>query len=305
MDYITGMQNAIDYIEAHITEKIDYEEVARCSCLSSYNFQRVFGILSGNTLGEYIRNRRLSLAGQDIVNTELKVIDLAMKYGYESPDSFAKAFQKFHGVTPSLAREEGTILRSFARLSVKISLEGGSVMNYRLEEKSKMVLTGYKQRFKGVPYGEERALQEEKMFVTTRGKQWILKGAASDYETDYCIVENVNDEGYDFYIASELDQWTRDAMYNPKITGIDFMETLEFEHIIIPKQLYVIVETDKMKRPINEYIDLRRRMVSEWLPGSGYEIADAPEVAVYHWTGQGDRKYIEIWLPIEKLIHNL
>ena len=208
--------NAIDYIEEHITEKVDYEEIARCSCLSSYNFQRVFGILCGYTLGEYIRNRRLSLAGQDLVQTGMKVIDVAMKYGYESPDSFAKAFQKFHEVTPSVARESGEVLRSFSRLSVKISLEGGSVMNYKIEEKQEMILTGYKQRFSGVPYGEERATQEEKMFVTTRGKQWILRGAPCDYET------------------------------------------LELEHIIIPKQLYVVVETDKMKRPINEYINLRR-----------------------------------------------
>ena len=301
MDWITGMQNAIDYIEEHITEKVDYEEIARCSCLSSYNFQRVFGILCGYTLGEYIRNRRLSMAGQDLAQTGMKVIDVALKYGYESPDSFAKAFQKFHGVTPSAAREAGAVLRSFARLSVKISLEGGSVMNYRIEEKPEMILTGYKQRFQGVPYGEERASQEEKLFVTTRGKQWILRGASCDYETDYCIVANLNDEGYDFYIANQLDEWTRDVLYDHKITGVEFMETLELEHIIIPKQLYVVVETEKMKRPINEYIDLRRKLVSEWLPGSGYQIAEAPELAVLHWAGQKDRKYIEIWLPIENI----
>ena len=167
-----------------------------------------------------------------------------------------------------------------------------------------MILTGYKQRFQGVPYGEERALQEERMFVTTRGKQWLLRGASCDYQTYYCMVANLSDEGYDFFIANQLDEWTRDALYDHKITGVDFMETLEFEHIIISKQLYVVVETDKVKRPINEYIDLRRRIVAEWLPRSGYQIADAPEIAVYHWTELGDRKYIEIWLPIEIITIN-
>ena len=303
MDWITGMQNAIDYIEEHITEKVDYEEIARCSCLSSYNFQRVFGILCGYTLGEYIRNRRLSMAGQDLAQTGMKVIDVALKYGYESPDSFAKAFQKFHGVTPSAAREAGAVLRSFARLSVKISLEGGSVMNYRIEEKPEMILTGYKQRFQGVPYGEERASQEEKMFVTTRGIQWFLRGASCERETDYCIVTNSDDEGYDFYIANKLNEWTREALYNREITGVDFIETLELEHIIIPKQLYVIVQTEKTRAPMDEYVNLRRRLISEWLPGSGYQLIDSPELALVHWRpAEGrDNRYVEIWLPIENI----
>lgn len=301
MDWITGMQNAIDYIEEHITEKVDYEDIARCSCLSSYNFQRVFGILCGYTLGEYIRNRRLSLAGQDLVQTDRKVIDVAMKYGYESPDSFAKAFQKFHGVTPSAARESGAMLRSFARVSVKISLEGGSVMNYRIEEKPEMILTGYKQRFRGVPYGSQRLEQEHQFFVTTRAKQWILTGASCDYATQYCIVTNVDDEGYDFYIANKLDADEREDMYNSEITGVDFMEDMEFENVLIPRQTYAIFETEKIKYPIGQYTDLRQRIVSEWLPGSGYQIADAPELGLIHWrlTDDRNKRYVEIWLPIE------
>ena len=302
MDWITGMQNAIDYIEEHITEKVDYEEIARCSCLSCYNFQRVFGILCGYTLGEYIRNRRLSLSGQDLVQTDMKVIDVALKYGYESPDSFAKAFQKFHGVTPSAAREAGAVLRSFARLSVKISLEGGSVMNYRIEEKPEMILTGYKQRFKGVPYGNKRVEQEHQMFISTRAKQWLLTGASCDYATQYCIVTNVDDEGYDFYIANELDSDEREDMYNPEITGVDFMEDMGFENVLIPRQTYAIFETEKIKYPIGKYTDLRQRIVSEWLPSSGYQIANAPELVLIHWrlTDDRNKRYVEIWLPIEK-----
>ena len=123
MDWITGMQKAIDYIEEHLTEPIDYEIVAARSFSSSYHFQRVFSILCGFTIGEYIRNRRLSLAGQELASSDVKVIDVALKYGYESPDGFTKAFQKFHGILPSEARAKGSNLKSFSRLVLKISLE--------------------------------------------------------------------------------------------------------------------------------------------------------------------------------------
>ena len=110
MDWITGIQNAVDYIEEHLTEEIDYDIVAKQSFSSTYHFQRIFSILCGFTVGEYIRNRRLTLAGSELATTDIKVIDVAMKYGYESPDSFAKAFQKFHGVTPSSARMNPLLL---------------------------------------------------------------------------------------------------------------------------------------------------------------------------------------------------
>ena len=173
MNWITGMQKAIDYIEENLTEEIDYEKVAEKSYSSSYHFQRVFGILCGYTLGEYIRLRRLSFAGAELASDKEKVIDIALKYGYESLDSFAKAFQKFHGITPSQARTDGSKLKSFSRLSIKILLKGGSTMNYRIEEKDEMVLTGYKRHFSGIP--GERMEQEKEMYLKTRPLQYILK----------------------------------------------------------------------------------------------------------------------------------
>ena len=159
MDWIIGLQKAIDYIEDNLTETIDYETVAAQSFSSSYHFQRVFSILCGFTIGEYIRNRRLSLAGAELAVSDAKVIDIALKYGYESPDSFAKAFQKFHGILPSQARNNGGKLKSFSRLVLKISLEGGTIMTYRIERKPQMILIGYKRRFDGAPmtsYGTSR-----------------------------------------------------------------------------------------------------------------------------------------------------
>ena len=110
MDWITGIQRALDYIEAHIEDDLDYDRIARESLSSPFHFQRIFSILCGYTLGEYIRNRRLSIAGAKLAAGKEKVIDIALRYGYDSPDSFAKAFQKFHGITPSEARKSGAKL---------------------------------------------------------------------------------------------------------------------------------------------------------------------------------------------------
>ena len=129
MDWIIGLQKAIDYIEDNLTETIDYEMVAAQSFSSSYHFQRVFSILCGFTIGEYIRNRRLSLAGTELATSDAKVIDIALKYSYKSLDSFAKAFQKFHGILPSQAHNNGSNLKSFFRLVLKFSLEGSTIMS--------------------------------------------------------------------------------------------------------------------------------------------------------------------------------
>ena len=296
MDWIIGMQRAIDYIESNLTEEIDYEKVAAESFSSRYHFQRVFSILCGYTLGEYIRLRRLSLAGAELAGGQEKVIDIALKYGYDSPDSFTKAFQKFHGITPSQARADGSMLKSFSRLSIKISLEGGNTMNYRIEEKNEMILTGYKRRFAGLP--GERLKQEEEMYVTTRPLQYILQGLSGNFADTIEIVTNINDDGYDFYIASQLSEYNRKHL--DIVLGNDFSDY--YENITIPKCTYAVFETEKCQFPTVVSPDLRRKIASEWLPNSGYQLADAPELVVTHWYRDEKRKqrYRELWIPIEK-----
>lgn len=300
MDWIIGMQKAIDYIEEHLTEPIDYDTVAAQSFSSSYHFQRVFSILCGFTLGEYIRNRRLSLAGTELITSNAKVIDVALKYGYESPDSFAKAFQKFHGVLPSQARNSGSKLKSFSRLVLKFSLEGGNIMNYRVEKKPELILTGYKRRFTGTP--ADRKDQECDFYVSTRVNQYILKGMAPDRDTTYNIMDGFDDDGYNFYIAAQLDEWSTNNL--EKALGTE--EAKRFEKIIIPARLYLICETEKTRYPTDLFTDLRQRAVSEWLPSSEYELANAPEISVYHWFYQyenaelNNSRYAELWLPIIK-----
>lgn len=281
MDFACGIKNALDYIEANITEKLDYEQIARRAALSSYHFQRVFGVLCGYTLGEYIRNRRLSLAGEELAAQKIRVIDAALKYGYDSPDSFAKAFYRFHGITPSAAREPGAILHAFPPLSIKISLEGGQIMKYRIEEKLQMILTGYKRHFEGVP--GERAEQEEKMFLQTKEEQKKLFELSGDSATQYAVIDRVDDTGYDFAIGALIDGGTEG-----------------FESFVIPAQTYAVFETAETKYPTELHLPLRKQIVSQWLPFSGYALADGPEINIYHWYRNENRekRYIEIWLPV-------
>lgn len=303
MDWISGIQKAIDYIEENLTEELDYGEIAKRSFSSEFHFQRVFSLLSGYTLGEYIRNRRLTLAGAALSKGELKVIDAALKYGYENPDSFARAFLKFHGILPSAAREPGAKIRSFARLNIKITLEGGNTMDYRIENKPEMILTGYKRRFTGVPFGEERFNQERDFNVSTRAAQFLLCGASKDGKNQYAVVSNIDEDGYDFYIAWKLDDWERTNLNNPEIMGIEnLMELFSFENITIPSTTYAIFTTKIMKKPVYDYKDLRIKIVSEWLPGSGYRFANSPEISFIHWQpiDENRNRYIEIWMPVEK-----
>ena len=301
MDWTTRMQAALEYIEEHLTDEIDYEKVAAVCYSSSFHFQRVFGILCGYTLGEYIRNRRLSLAGAELQASGSRVIDVALKYGYDNPDSFARAFKSFHGVLPSQARDHSVSLRSFSRLVLKFKLEGGLTMNYRIEEKPEMILTGFKRHFTGTP--EDRYVQESDFYEHSRVNQYLLKGICGERDDGYNVITNIGDDGFDFYIAQKLDEWWTENL--AKGLGYDKKEK-EFEKIVVPKQLYVICETDKMRYPTTAIPELRREMVSEWLPSSGYQLEDAPEIAVTHWYyTHGDEainqsRYIELWLPIEK-----
>ena len=299
MDWITGIQNAINYIEDHILEELDYEQIAKESFSSSFHFQRVFSILCGYTLGEYIRSRRLTLAGAELANTREKVIDIAYKYGYDTPESFAKAFQKFHGISPSQARGSGVMLKSFSRLTIKVTLEGGSIMNYRIEDKQAMVLTGYKRRFTGSP--NDKQDQDHYFACETRLEQAILEGVSREHETIYQVLTNFAPDGYDYYLAYRFPQWAFKDLE-------DLPEEIrtKFEHMDIPAGTYMVCETERCQYPTAKIDDLRMQAVSEWLPTSGYELRDAPEIGVIHWFWEegndklNHSRYCELWLPIKR-----
>lgn len=302
MNWITGMQRAIDYVEEHITEELSYDEIARQGYSSAYHFQWVFGLLCGYTLTEYIRNRRLTLAGAELSGSNAKVIDIALKYGYDNPDSFTRAFTHFHGITPSQARRDSVKLNSFSRLSIKLSLEGGYMMKYKIAEKQELVLTGYKRHFTGVPHiTKEYADQAEDFYTHTRVNQMLLRSMSVDttQTIDYNVINHVTDDGYDFYIATELTQWYHTHLAEDIALGT---EAARFEDIIVPAGTYAIFETEHCKYPTQKHVELRKRIASEWLPSSDYILADRPEIIVSHWyrNPEKENRYIELWIPVEK-----
>ena len=195
---------------------------------------------------------------------------------------------------------DGAVLNSFSRLSLKISLEGGKMMNYKMEEKPELVLTGYKRHFTGTP--AKRSEQEEAFYLETRINQYALHGLARDCATNYNVITNFDYEGYDFYIAALLSEWETNHL--DEILGEQ--EKDRFEKITVPAGLYLVCETEKERYPVTQVEELRRKAVSEWLPSSGYELADAPEIAVTHWFYEpdndavNDSRYVELWLPVVK-----
>ncbi|MBQ9951990.1 MAG: AraC family transcriptional regulator [Clostridia bacterium] len=194
MNWMEGLQAALDYIEAHLTEEIRTEDVAAQAYVSGFHFQRIFSALCGVTLGEYIRYRRLTLAAEELSGGDVKVIDAALKYGYDSPDSFARAFARFHGISPSAAREKGARLNAFAPLRMKIVLEGGGMMEYRIVEKAAFTVMGVSRRFRSETAHQDipvfwDAHMEGPMAETVRGMFGLCLDSAQD-SFDYMIADS-------------------------------------------------------------------------------------------------------------------
>ena len=286
MDWITGIQNAINYIEDHLTEEIDYEIVAKEAACSSFYLQRIFSILCGMTLGEYIRNRRLTLAGNELSAADDKVIDIALKYGYESPESFARAFKGFHGVTPSEARKDGSKLKSFSRLSVKITLSGGNIMDYKIIEK---------EAFDIIEKVEAQTAQDSENaksipdFWTRSHNDGTVK-TLFDTMTDRTYIFGVcygnlseNAKTFDYSIAAKCDENT--------------VAPEGFRKNTIPARTWAVFECKGVMPDAMQ--DMWHKIVSEFFPTSGYQPTYEMDIEAYT---EGDMSspdyYSEIWVPV-------
>ena len=133
MEGLQRMIDCIEYMEKHLTDELHMEDIAAVACMSKFHFQRLFSMLTGYTVSEYIRNRRVTVAAQELIHTKARVIDVAMKYQYDSPESFTKAFQRIHGMTPSTAKKNSQFLKAYPRLSFQIQIKGDVGMEYRIE----------------------------------------------------------------------------------------------------------------------------------------------------------------------------
>lgn len=288
MDWLTGIQNAINYIEEHLTEEIDYDEVAKEAACSNFYSQRIFGILCGMTLGDYIRNRRLTLAGNELVTADCKVIDVALKYGYESPESFTRAFRGFHGVTPSEAKKYGSVLKSFSRLSVKITLSGGNIMDYKIIEKEAFNIiekveahtVENAENAKSIPDFWTRSHNDgtvKKLLDSTNNKEYIFGVCYGN------LPENT--KTFDYSIAAVCDENT--------------VVPEGFRRNTIPARTWAVFEcTGAMPNAIQ---DMWHKIVSEFFPTSGYQPTYEMDIEAYTEGDMGSPDYkSEIWIPVMK-----
>jgi AraC family transcriptional regulator len=289
MDSLTSMNNAMQYIEEHLTDDIDYSEVSKIACRSEYHFKRMFSFLSGIGLSEYIRRRRLTLAALDLKDTNLRIIDVAIKYGYDSADAFSRAFHSMHGILPSEARSENTQLKAYPRMTFQLSIKGGCEMNYRIVEKGPFKLVGIKKRVPIIFKGANPEIAKMAELLTPE----IIKQlkAISNVEPTGIISASVNFSEGRMEEKGELDHYIGVATSSN--------ETADFDVLKIDASTWAIFESIG---PFPETLqNVWGRIYSEWFPSSGYEVAPGPEILWNESPDTGNPKHrSEIWLPVKK-----
>ena len=272
--WIEGFQESIDFMERNLTEELDIEDIAGKAALSPFYYQRIFGALCGMSVGEYIRARRMSLAAQELSRKDVKVIDVAVKYGYDSPDSFTKAFQKFHGITPSQAKEPGAPLRSFAPLHIKITMEGGTMLDYQIVEKAPFTIVGVKK-----PFNSDTSYQEIPKFWD----EWMAQGEKRPIMGTFGVCLDMKGKEFDYWIADLYFPWE------------DIPEGCETR--VIPGGAWA-----QFPCTIKTLQDTNTRIWSEWLPAlQGYSLAGEYDIEVYLPPEEGsDDMKVYIWVPLKK-----
>lgn len=274
--WVEDIQNALEYIEQNLTEEISVKDVAEMACISEFHFQRIFHALCGCSVGEYIRNRRLAAAGRELSGGDVKIIDIAFKYGYGSPDSFTRAFTKFHGITPSAAREKEVNLRDFAPLKMRLIFEEGTMMEYRIVEKEAFTIMGRKRSFNVEDsYGRIPEFWEEHW---SDGGSELVIGM-------YGLCIDLDGKYFDYYIADEY------------IPDRDVPQGCETR--VLPAGKWAIFPCT-----LRTLQDTNTRMWGEWLPNCReYKLGGNYNVEMYGPLNQEDPQgsYCELWLPVEKV----
>lgn len=280
MEWIERLNDAISYIEENLTDTIDYEQLGRIAGCSAYHFQRMFTYMAGVPLSEYIRRRKMSQAAVDLQGGDVKVVDAAVKYGYNSPTAFNRAFQTVHGIAPSAVKSEGISVKSYPPLKFKITVKGVEGMNYRIETKAAFRIIGVsstlqqniEDNFSIVPAMWQKA--------ATDGTVQKLASLMDTPPMGLLGVSACNDgEEWKYFIA----------VSSTKERG-------EFEEYTILAATWAIFPGTGTNTSIQE---LEQRIVTEWLPASGYEYANAPDIEVYINADPQNAVY-EVWIPVTK-----
>lgn len=297
MDWLKRMNSALDYVENNLINEIDMNKVAQMALTSSYDFQKMFSFITDVSLVEYIRRRRLTLAAFEIQNSNIKIMDVALKYGYESPVSFTRAFQAMHGIAPSLVRDGGVVLKAYPRISFQISIKGESEMEYRIESKQGFSIFGI----------ETIASSVEDANYQSPAHLW------SQCHKNGCYEKLFKDSGaLPSFISQNLCKIhgavnykkTEENTYPYMLFAFlgENSNTEGYSVTHIPAQTYAIFSSEKFNwdEDLAKILTtLKKRFYTEWLPTSNYEKVEGPEFEIY--GGTPEEGYIELWYPIVKI----
>lgn len=280
MEWVDRLNEAIGYIEQHLTGELDYAQLGRIACCSVYHFERMFAYMAGVPLSEYIRRRKMSLAAADLQSKGMKVIEAAGKYGYTSPTAFNRAFRAVHGLAPSAVKKEGVPVKSFPPIVFKVTVKGVEEMNYRIETKEAFRIVGV-----SVPLHREieknfAVIPQKWQEIAQNGTLQTLIGMMDSPPMGVLGVSRCSDPGpWRYYIAVSSSQ-----------------PQGQLEEFVVPAACWAIFPGHGTNQSIQ---DLQRRVVTEWLPTSGYEYANAPDIEVYLNPDPQNAEY-EVWIPVVK-----
>ena len=292
MDTLERFNAALAYIEANLDGVIDGKEISKITFYSPYQFQKIFTAMSGIPLSEYIRNRRLDRAAFDLQNTDETVGDIALKYGYDSPTAFNRAFQRLHGIAPSRVRtEKGLQLKAYPPMQFQLCIKGATVMKYRIVEQKAFRLVGYKlptmrmknfEQFKEIPkFWDENFANGNFAKLMSINLSEKHDNGRVDGVLGICVVPDIDSDALDYYIATAYEKEAPEGM----------------EELFVPDCTYAVFEC-RGKIPFSVQ-DMTRRLYGEWLPNSGYEWANAPDIERYFDGDPTSEEYVcELWLPV-------
>lgn len=290
------IQQAICYIEEHIFENISYAEIAKNVHMSSYNFHRTFSFIVGMTANEYIRKRRLTLAARELQATDISVIDAAYKYGYESPESFSKAFSRFHGSTPKQAKQKGTKLHLFNPLVIKIILEGGSIMDYRIEHRENQQFVALVKSFPNEIVNDDNDHSIPDFWTECSEKNLIepmrlLRAEGKRDLYGLCSPTKDNETHFNYGIGILIDEHTDITKLDDFIKkGYSTWETEPADYAV-----FKCFGSDG-----NCLGETWSKFFKEFVPQTGYTQTDDTDYEIYFENGESGL-FCELWVPVKQI----
>lgn len=282
------LNQAMEHIERHLDQRIEVTELARIAVTSEYHFRRLFSALAGMPLSEYIRRRRLTVAGAEVLAGERTLLDVAVRYGYGSTEAFARAFQAVHGVGPGEARRTGAALRSQPRMSFRLVVEGSSSMRYRIVRKDEFKLVGRKARVPLVHEGMNPAIVA---FVKGIDPETVRRiESLSDQEPAGIV--NVSDN-----LAGSRAEGTELDYWHAVVTGADAPADLDAS--TVPAGTWAVFETSGAFPQALQY--LWRDVFTQWFPSNPYRARPGPEISRTRLSADGKEADAELWIPVERV----